>query len=71
MERDVGKSLGERLRAKRHELGLAQDVVAASAGISQEYLSELEGGKKEPSLAVLRRLASTLGESSGFLLNGG
>ncbi len=40
--------------------GLTVSDLAASAGISQPYLSEIEGGKKTGSVAVLKRIATAL-----------
>jgi DNA-binding XRE family transcriptional regulator len=40
---------------------LTQEELAAEAGISQGYLSELETGRKAGDLATLRRVAAALG----------
>jgi DNA-binding XRE family transcriptional regulator len=40
---------------------LTQEGLAAKAGISQGYLSELETGRKAGDLATLRRVAAALG----------
>ncbi len=40
--------------------GLTVSDLAASAGISQPYLSEIEGGKKTGSVDVLKRIATAL-----------
>lgn len=37
---------GQALRARRHEAGLSMRHVAARAGITQQYLSELELGNR-------------------------
>ena len=49
-----------RLRRRRVELGRMQIAVAAAAGISSGYLSELEAGTRNPSPGVLTRLAEVL-----------
>ena len=43
--------------------GLTQDALAAQAGISQAYLSEIEAGKKTGDIVTLRTLAKALGVS--------
>lgn len=48
------------LRVWREHRGLKAKDVAEKAGIKPAYLSELEKGKKEPSLAVARALARAL-----------
>jgi DNA-binding XRE family transcriptional regulator len=40
--------------------GLSVSDLAAAAGISQPYLSEIEGGKKTGSVDVLKRIATVL-----------
>lgn len=49
------------LRDRRVEAGLTQAQVAAAAHISAGHLSELEGGTRNPSPPVLKRLAIALG----------
>jgi len=53
-------TLGNAIREARTSAERTQAATAVAAGITQEYLSEIEAGKKEPSLAVLRRLAESL-----------
>ncbi|NHT78399.1 helix-turn-helix transcriptional regulator [Rhizobiaceae bacterium CRRU44] len=49
-----------RIRTFRKYRGLTVSDLAASAGISQPYLSEIEGGKKTGSVDVLKRIATAL-----------
>jgi transcriptional regulator with XRE-family HTH domain len=49
-----------RLRRRRVELGKSQAQVAHAVGISPSYMSELESGTRNPSPAVLGRLAEAL-----------
>ncbi|HET9648268.1 MAG TPA: helix-turn-helix transcriptional regulator [Microlunatus sp.] len=53
--------VGRRLREERRHRGETQSVVAGRAGISVQYLSELERGRKEPSSEVLAAAAAALG----------
>lgn len=55
-------SLGEIIRNRRERLGMTQDQVAAAAGISKPYLSNIETGKPKnpPSDRVLRSLERVL-----------
>ena len=50
----------EKLRDRRINAGREQAEVAAAAGISAGYLSELENGTRNPSPPVLARLAVAL-----------
>jgi putative transcriptional regulator len=48
------------IRAKRKELGYSLEVMARRVGISKQYLSDIEIGKKTPSLYVALKIASVL-----------
>jgi transcriptional regulator with XRE-family HTH domain len=48
------------LRAARAELGLSQEALAARAEINTSYLSQIERGRKAPSVDVLARLAAAV-----------
>ena len=56
--RDV---LGRRLRVLRQEQQETLSETAARAGISPQYLSEVERGRKEPSSEMIAALAGALG----------
>jgi len=53
--------LGRRLRALRLDQGETLSQTAARAGISPQYLSEIERGRKEPSSEMIAALAGALG----------
>ncbi|MBL1078604.1 helix-turn-helix transcriptional regulator [Nocardia sp. 2] len=59
--------LGERLRAMRQEQGEKLTETAGRAGISPQYLSEVERGRKEPSSEMIAALAGALGTTLGGL----
>lgn len=47
--------------------GLTQRELAAKAGISRPYLTEIETGKKDGSMRALRSIAEVLGVQAGML----
>ncbi|MDZ5454711.1 helix-turn-helix transcriptional regulator [Labrys sp. ZIDIC5] len=47
----------------RQERNLTQEEVEARSGFSQQYLSKLERGKRNPTLITLYELAQALGVS--------
>jgi transcriptional regulator with XRE-family HTH domain len=49
--------VGIKIRALREELGLTQEDLAKSIGLSSEFISHLELGKRDPSLESLSGLA--------------
>jgi transcriptional regulator with XRE-family HTH domain len=50
-------------RVARETRGLSQVSLAAAAGISQGYLSQLEQDEREPTLPIAARIAHVLGLS--------
>jgi transcriptional regulator with XRE-family HTH domain len=61
-------ALGALLRVRRVSAGLSLRELAARTNVSNAYLSELERGRHEPSLRVLRAIAGALGTPLGPLL---
>ncbi len=53
--------IGEIIRRQRELAELSMRQVAAMAGISNPYLSQIEHGLRAPSAAVLETIAATLG----------
>lgn len=52
--------LGAHLRALRHERGQTLGETARRAGVSPQYLSEMERGVKEPSSEMIAAVAAAL-----------
>jgi DNA-binding XRE family transcriptional regulator len=55
--------LGRRLRALRLDQQETLSETAGRAGISPQYLSEVERGRKEPSSEMIAALAGALGQT--------
>jgi transcriptional regulator with XRE-family HTH domain len=60
--------LGRAIRAARHDQGMTLAQVAAKAGLSQPFLSQLELGRTRPSMRSLYRIATALGTTQQALL---
>ena len=59
--RSIGVSrLGKNVRQWRIAAGLTQTAVAKQSGMNRSYLSHLESGRRNPTLATLERLAKIL-----------
>lgn len=52
---------GERLRRLRKERGWRLEDLSERTGLSKSYLSRIEGGEREPSLAALFNVAAAYG----------
>src|SRR5262245_2245158 len=55
------EAVGQELRDERQDAGRTLADVAEEAGVSTQYLSEIERGRKEPSSEVLQAVAGALG----------
>ena len=54
------KRFAMRLKKLRTERNLTQDAFAKKARISREYVARLEGGRQDPTLSTLQKLAKAL-----------
>jgi transcriptional regulator with XRE-family HTH domain len=60
--------IGERLRFYRQAKGKTQAVVAGLAGVTEDYLSQIERGLKTPTISLLQQFAKILGVRVSDLL---
>lgn len=65
---DVRKQFGQNLRRLRAERGLSQEELAYRAGVDTSYVSQMENGRRNPSLLVMAALAGVLQTSLADLL---
>jgi transcriptional regulator with XRE-family HTH domain len=63
--------VGERLREIRHTRRLTLLEVAERAGVSESFLSQVERGRSNASIASLQRIAGALGYGIGDLFGSG
>jgi transcriptional regulator with XRE-family HTH domain len=68
MTRTPEVRVGERLRFYRQAKGKTQAVVAGLAGVTEDYLSQIERGLKTPTLTLLHRFSKILGVRVSELL---
>jgi transcriptional regulator with XRE-family HTH domain len=61
---------GQRVRARRLELGLSQEALADRVDLHRTYVGSLERGERNVSLLNIVRLASALEIDAGQLLTG-
>jgi len=64
-------AVGDRIRARRLELGWTQEKLAGEAGVSKGFLSDLESGKRNVGAETLLSIATVLGVSMDYLMKGG
>lgn len=66
---EAESAVGQRIHARRIELGLTQAEVAAGM-LSPSYLSLVESGRRQPAQAALEHIAERLRVDPGYLLDG-
>jgi transcriptional regulator with XRE-family HTH domain len=62
----MDKLLGTRLKKAREEVNLSQGAFAKSLGLSSEYISLLESGKRTPSFETLVKVAGFLNKNVSY-----
>jgi XRE family aerobic/anaerobic benzoate catabolism transcriptional regulator len=55
------EQLGQRVRTTRALRGMSRKVLAKVSGISERYIAQLEGGKGNVSIVLLRRVSHAMG----------
>lgn len=65
----MGTFIPTRLKKAREDMGLTQEAFARSLGISSEFISLLESGKRAPSLDTLSKIAAAVHRDPSFFLS--
>ena len=61
------KRLGRRIKTLRKESGLTQEDLAFEVGVNRSYMGFIERGERNPSLAMLKKIAKALKVSLSVL----
>jgi transcriptional regulator with XRE-family HTH domain len=65
---DMRKLVGRNVRAVRQARGMTQEQLAEESGFSQQYISDLERGRRNPTVVSLYELAQALDSTPVELL---
>jgi len=57
---DMRKLIGRNVRKLRLKKGLTQERLAEISGFNQQYLSDLENGRRNPTIVTVYEIASAL-----------
>ncbi len=68
---DMRKLVGDNVGRLRRERKLTQEEFSVRSGFSQQYLSDLERGKRNPTVVTLFELATALGVTPIDLIDPG
>jgi transcriptional regulator with XRE-family HTH domain len=58
---DMRVLVGQNVRKFRQKKGLTQEQFSELSGFTQQYISDLERGRRNPTVVTLYELASALG----------
>ena len=58
--REIGKRIGQRVKALRKKYGLTQNQLATMSGVKRPNISRLEAGTHVPGILLIERLAESL-----------
>ena len=67
---NINKELGMRIRYLRKERKLSQLDLSLESGINRNYVSDLEKGRRNPTLVILNKIAISLNIDLATLLKG-
>jgi transcriptional regulator with XRE-family HTH domain len=65
---DEAQKLGDNLKKIRTKKGITQIEISKKLGVNRSFVSNLENGKTNPTLATITKLAQVLGVSTNELL---
>ena len=64
------KQMGQRIMERRKKLGLTQEALGERSGLTTQFVSYAESGKRAMRPENLMRMAAALGVSTDYLLTG-
>lgn len=67
---DMRKLVGRNVKRVREKTGLTQEKLSEISGFSQQYISGLEQGRRNPTIVTLYELSQALGVSHIELMRG-
>ena len=62
------EKFGQSLKRIRTEKGISQNKIAHTLGIDRAFISHIENGKTNPTLATIAKIAKAIGVSVGELM---
>jgi len=65
---EISSKFGQTLKRIRTKKKMSQDDITRALEVDRGYISNIENGKKNPTLATIKKLADALGIPAGELL---
>lgn len=66
---DFLRVVGQRVRRQRSQMNMSRKRLAEVSGVSERYLAQLESGQGNMSIALLRKVTTSIGMSLGALMS--
>ncbi|MES2134874.1 MAG: helix-turn-helix transcriptional regulator [Patescibacteria group bacterium] len=66
--KSIAHTLGKRIREERSRKGISQIKLSMGAGLSANYISDIERGTRDVKISTIERIAQVLGVPPGTLL---
>ncbi|MBS1778256.1 MAG: helix-turn-helix transcriptional regulator [Bacteroidetes bacterium] len=57
---DIKDKVGQRIKELRHELGISQEALGNKAGVDRTYVTDVENGRRNVSVEILKKLVAAL-----------
>ena len=64
----ISAQLGQNMKRIRAKKNMSQGDIARALEVDRGYISNIENGKKNPTIATIQKLANALGVSADELL---
>ena len=65
---ELSLRFGANVKRLRKQAGLSQEALADLAGLARSYMSEVEVGRRNPTLKIVAKIAGALGAEPSELL---
>jgi len=69
-QKQIYLAISQRLRKSRKKEGVTLEKLAATTGFTKGYLSQIETGKRDPTISALTKIAYALNVDTLYLLSG-
>ena len=66
--KNEAQKLGDNLKKIRTKKSISQGDIARSLNVARSFVSDIENGKRNPTLATIAKLAEAIGVSTSELL---
>jgi transcriptional regulator with XRE-family HTH domain len=70
LDTELHKATGARIRGQRERLHLTREKLSEKAGLSVQFIADIEYGRKGFTVGTLKKLCGTLGVSADYIVFG-